>query len=631
MKPPSIDESGTERIKLYHGTSWSNAQEILRKGFIESRDGLLGAGVYLAREAKARRFASTRSRHGGVEGGLVTVVVTYERAKFVGYDDRRWQAEGFDACRAEETSMSEHMEWCVKSRRQCDVLAVEKVNISDDGSPLEMLPPPTAEDETFEVTCLLLADEAVARRAKPEYPGEKLIGTAPMKGGETVLCREVHQQLFREVVFEGARIRFYCLADETGWIHDYDRWENAGRTLHVVSKSRVVVTMRKTHGEQGTELRSRPRYPGDSFRNGVKVRPGESVLADANVVCVPRGSPGAPCVTFYRLADGLGWLHDALSGGSAESGLVARPHDPEAEKQASARVADLDRERKVLAALVSGVEERRQTSLRLARQAEAWAAKRAEEKRRLEEEKRRLLEIGAKLWREAEEEEARRRRQAEEEAHLEARRTARGRLFYCNMLSESDYIETFMATEKVTSIATNGDATIALYENAGWAWTPRIPTQLRNKLKGRSRSRPMPTYVALGTLDRYYIEFADGKSQWNGADELTDELQQTSRTVRSVAFGSDYDSWFVVYDDGWWCSSWNIPAGLSKLLRSRNNSADLKCVSLGPNDEWYLEAETGRAWWGNVGADFSHNIRNIKNDITFLDFGTGDGYIVRYN
>ena len=118
-------------------------------------------------------------------------------------------------------------------------------------------------------------------------------------------------------------------------------------------------------------------------------------------------------------------------------------------------------------------------------------------------------------------------------------------------------------------MATNGDATIFLYDHGGWTWTPRsgLPKSLHNKLKGRNRhTMPSPIYVSLGSEDRYYIEFADGKSQWIGPDDLSDALnEEATRSVASVAFGEDMNSYFIVFKDGGW-SYYNVPSDLDDLV-----------------------------------------------------------------
>lgn len=113
-----------------------------------------------------------------------------------------------------------------------------------------------------------------------------------------------------------------------------------------------------------------------------------------------------------------------------------------------------------------------------------------------------------------------------------------------------------------------------------------MPKNLHNKLNGRQQSLPAPNYVAMGSQDRYYISFTNGAREWVGCDEMTKELESSARSVMTVAFGEHWDSHFIVYTDGYWNYN-NLPHGLSHLLKSRKHKADMSCVSLGPNGEYY--------------------------------------------
>ena len=117
------------KLKLYHGTSLTSAQQIQVNGFVPSSGGCLGPGIYFAREDKARRFAADASRHGGTVGGLIEVVVTICNAKYVKGDDLGWQAEGYDACRTDHTSASNNMEWCIARASQVKVIRVQRVQV----------------------------------------------------------------------------------------------------------------------------------------------------------------------------------------------------------------------------------------------------------------------------------------------------------------------------------------------------------------------------------------------------------------------------------------------------------------------------------------------------------------------
>ena len=115
-------------LVFFHGTSWENASSIEHDGFVPSEAGCLGPGVYVGRCDKALRFARDAQRHGGEEGGLVKIRVTIRNPKFVSSDDDTWQEAGYDACRADHTSRSEHMEWCIADSAQLEVLTTAPVS-----------------------------------------------------------------------------------------------------------------------------------------------------------------------------------------------------------------------------------------------------------------------------------------------------------------------------------------------------------------------------------------------------------------------------------------------------------------------------------------------------------------------
>ena len=121
--------------------------------------------------------------------------------------------------------------------------------------------------------------------------------------------------------------------------------------------------------------------------------------------------------------------------------------------------------------------------------------------------------------------------------------------------------------------------------------------------------------MALGTRDRYYVSFNDGSGDWKGSSSLDKMLKKrvTKNTAgssssskrlaggqeakgnesllpRSVAFGSTYDTFFVVFNDGSWeYQGRSIPKSLEKKLRERDDAADIVICNLGPNGEWFLK------------------------------------------
>ena len=118
-----------QTLRFYHGTSYENALSIEQNGFTPSprEPSCLGEGVYVGRPDKAVRFAQDRSRHGSDVGGLIEVRVKITNPKFVSSDDKSWQAAGFDACRTDQTSRSNHMEWCIARPSQITVERVMRV------------------------------------------------------------------------------------------------------------------------------------------------------------------------------------------------------------------------------------------------------------------------------------------------------------------------------------------------------------------------------------------------------------------------------------------------------------------------------------------------------------------------
>ena len=125
---PTVSQSSPQQYKFFHGTSWANARSISSNGFIPSTNGCLGYGVYVARQDKARRFAQQRALETGQLGGLVELLVTIYNPKYVLYNDVSWQTEHYDACRAEKTSASTNMEWCILRPSQIQVVSIIPVS-----------------------------------------------------------------------------------------------------------------------------------------------------------------------------------------------------------------------------------------------------------------------------------------------------------------------------------------------------------------------------------------------------------------------------------------------------------------------------------------------------------------------
>jgi hypothetical protein len=246
--------------------------------------------------------------------------------------------------------------------------------------------------------------------------------------------------------------------------------------------------------------------------------------------------------------------------------------------------------------------------------------KAAEEKQRNEEEERRRQEEEEVAERACFEED-----EAEEKQLEEADRLARGTELNFSLFNAEDVSKCL--NRNVTSIACARKATIMLYEHGGWSWTSGLTKNLHNKLNGHQQFLPSPVFVAMGLQDWYYIQFQDGMAQYVGCDDLTSAIEGES--VKTVAFGEAWDSYFVVFANGSW-SYQNIPTGLQDVLKKRNYRKDLVCVALGPAGEYFLKARNGRAWWGGLTEENLDMARQHGDRIQFMDFGDDDAFLYRY-
>jgi hypothetical protein len=190
----------------------------------------------------------------------------------------------------------------------------------------------------------------------------------------------------------------------------------------------------------------------------------------------------------------------------------------------------------------------------------------------------------------------------------------------------------------IRGVATNGRGTVFLYGHGGVAYTPHIPRSLYYKLSQMrsSSAKARPCYVALGTRDRYFVSFHDGTHACKGPKGLERELKKIKEPPLSVAFGSSWDTFFIVLNDGSWkFQGKGIPAGLERKLSEREDRPDLVCVTLGPDGEaWFMKAENGRMWWGGISDELDENIQELLtkgNFLNFLDFGEDGSYFVSYD
>ena len=152
----------------------------------------------------------------------------------------------------------------------------------------------------------------------------------------------------------------------------------------------------------------------------------------------------------------------------------------------------------------------------------------------------------------------------------------------------------------------------------------------------RGDTNPPPaSYVALGSQDRYYVRFANGRCECVGPEGLHEQLQRFDRVpgkeIRSLAFGVAWDSWFVVYADGTAAVGGAMPAGLTNLLKSTSDTCrGLERVALGPCGQWYLADLDGEAWWEGLDVEGYCLARAHADRVTSMVFGSDHALWLRY-
>jgi accessory colonization factor AcfC len=117
-------------------------------------------------------------------------------------------------------------------------------------------------------------------------------------------------------------------------------------------------------------------------------------------------------------------------------------------------------------------------------------------------------------------------------------------------------------------------------------------------------------------------------------DKILKKAIQAARLPRCVAFGSTFDTFFVVFNDGsWQYQGRGIPETLEEKLKDRKERADIVTVNLGPNGEWFLKAENGRMWWSGITQELDGVLSKILQNgyLHSMDFGENGSYFVTYD
>lgn len=139
-------------------------------------------------------------------------------------------------------------------------------------------------------------------------------------------------------------------------------------------------------------------------------------------------------------------------------------------------------------------------------------------------------------------------------------------------------------------------------------------------------------FISLGFKKQYFISFENGNYYHHGPKSLDKCFHHEN--VKTLAFGKEFNDYFIVYENGSWVYDGEIPQDLVDLLRDRQHAADLVCVYLGPNDEYFCKARNGRMWWGGVSDELNGIIDDLVNEnekeIIHISFCKNNGYFIIY-
>lgn len=165
-------------------------------------------------------------------------------------------------------------------------------------------------------------------------------------------------------------------------------------------------------------------------------------------------------------------------------------------------------------------------------------------------------------------------------------------------------------------VALGPESYITLWDYAkGHSWSG-IPTALRNKLNGRTKSLASADLIALGACSgHYYVRFGDGASQWEGPDDFTDAIQSKGGCLSIVVLGP-CDSWFLQWTDGSW-QSMNLPTTLCNMLTSNGHRsvAFLSIAAIDIDDYNYINDAAWFLRW----SDDRHPVWKLHNSPSNLN------------
>lgn len=533
------------------------------------------------------------------------------------------------------------------------------------------------------ITLVLSAPYPIALRALPEYPGRKL--GIHFESGDSLTvfsqfrkCHYVHS--------DGVRyeIRFYELIDGLGWIHDFDVKMPQQRTVifgsdsHFDDDTNVLIS---NISHDPAYVFPFPEFPSSHLQ--VALDPGESAIVSSEFrkVFYIHSDLVRYCIRFYRLLDNSGWIHDfnpnhplqrnlfcellelslcVLRSLALQCGLVEVSFDRR--YQMISFKSDQHRYniyyKTGTVVIILGFPRQKHRYRIMQKQSlddirslfldpegcrfSHTFDEDCDEESALRNQIGRLREEQANIEKEISEltrsvelydkilaGERKRRNVSTSPIRFLTKNSQsngdRGGNIRCNLSDEQAEFVTQNWSSQVSTIALGGEGIIFLYDDMSWSSTNGLPPLIHRVLSIRPIHLPPPTYVSCGSMNRCYILFEDGSSEWNGSENFSKCVR--NRKIKRVAFGRQWNSFVVVFENGD-IEFENIPSDLEMHIRRKEHN-DIAEIYLGPSGEWFLSRSGGSISW--MAKSCESNTRDLQMKITDILFGAFGTYIIRYN
>jgi len=211
---------------------------------------------------------------------------------------------------------------------------------------------------------------------------------------------------------------------------------------------------------------------------------------------------------------------------------------------------------------------------------------------------------------------------------------------YGYYFEDEDILEDFVSDsfpidKDFESISIGFDCFFILQNDGTFMHSSGLPKGLFNKLKGRQSWLPRPEIVQLGkrSCQSYFIQFADGQSQWADVPTELDKLLDNSDEIVDVIAIGDGEDYYVKFQDG--SEHWSLPIELSKLLngRSKRGKPDVAHISLGGNGRDYAVKFTDgsiSSWCtkSDYNSDWDRVQKKAKSGVKHVELGPGDDFVI---